>query len=283
MTNLRGFDRKILRNGQAAHRVLETVPYCWMCSATSGPQTREHIFASSLQDRFPKEKLRFEPTRWAMGGVVLASHRGPFAGNSLVVGNVCGACNNGWMSRLEAEAAPLLVDEQRLVAGRSAETLARWLAKTAVIINVSQTYRLLWPRHARHRIQFGLPPNIRISLHRANGSDLNWMQGAYVQTASSPSRLDPVTLQRVLNMVHICQVQVGTLVGVVVRLPWEISDSTVDMPGIALWPTPGNARLDLAALPLRADAFGCEFRLDLRPSLFWAPRQSEVSHQPSHS
>jgi hypothetical protein len=63
---------------------------------------------------------------------------------SFVIKNVCSACNNGWMSRLEGRAKPLILDLMNLQTGLlelSAEqrtTLSAWAIKTAFMIASAQ-------------------------------------------------------------------------------------------------------------------------------------------------
>jgi hypothetical protein len=74
------------------------------------------------------------------GGVSLGKWRA--SGGNIRVGCVCGACNNGWMSRLEEAAsqvvAPLiesLFEQQKQeIDTRSLPTLAAWSVKTAMVL-----------------------------------------------------------------------------------------------------------------------------------------------------
>ncbi len=62
---LREFDRNVMHGGrQSSERVLEPVPFCWMCPSQVGNRTREHVFARQLLDEFPAEMAQFEPIRY---------------------------------------------------------------------------------------------------------------------------------------------------------------------------------------------------------------------------
>jgi hypothetical protein len=71
--------------------------------------------------------------------------------NTFGANKVCGSCNNGWMSRLETAAKPLILDlmEQKtsvMTLTDDARTiLSRWAVKTAFIISVVQTMRFELP------------------------------------------------------------------------------------------------------------------------------------------
>ena len=66
---------------------------------------------------------------------------------SLVYGNVCNKCNNGWMSELENQCSPLLKDviSNKEKAGpwelREVKLIANWAFKTSVMINSGSNYR----------------------------------------------------------------------------------------------------------------------------------------------
>jgi hypothetical protein len=64
--------------------------------------------------------------------------------NRFLVNNVCAACNNGWMSRLEKQAKPLLLKLMNEVGSvgsltpNEKMTVSRWLMKTAFMISSAQ-------------------------------------------------------------------------------------------------------------------------------------------------
>jgi hypothetical protein len=66
--------------------------------------------------------------------------------SAFVAGTVCGACNNGWMSRLEGDAKPvlkpLIEDPHRLenLNLNQRALIARWTLKTAAMLNRASAY-----------------------------------------------------------------------------------------------------------------------------------------------
>lgn len=275
---LREFDRNIFRAGMpSADRVLETVPYCWLCPATSGAQTREHVFARRLLQEFPPEQTQFHPIRRTspLHGSVIGSRRGerPFPGTSLVAGKVCADCNNNWMSQLETEVRPFLTEHESAVSDDAVTLLARWFVKTAIVINVSQPYRLLWHQTRRHQVKTRVPDNVAVSLYRVPESDVNWMQGAPFSTMQHAVDIDAgVAANLFEDLSHLCRIQVGTLVGVVLAYPWQLSGSDMAMPGEILWSHRRGSDVDLSRLPLRDEPFGYEEqpRLTVLTSAFWS-------------
>lgn len=79
------------------------------------------------------------------------------SGESLVYGGVCKDCNNGWMSSLEAEFKPtlinLLADKHNIlhVSKTERQVISLWSFKTALIINAGSNYRKIVPEsHFSH-------------------------------------------------------------------------------------------------------------------------------------
>ena len=84
---------------------------------------------------------------------------------SFVFGQVCQSCNNGWMSRLESQAMPMLkngADEGTNAAPWSADqsrVVAAWAFKTILMINAGTNYRRIVPKtHYRNLHNSGVPP-----------------------------------------------------------------------------------------------------------------------------
>lgn len=274
VSRLREFDRNIFVTGlQRADRVLETVPFCWLCPTVTGKRTREHVFARRLLREFPDDQTRVSPVRFAspLCGSVIASQRGEFPATALVAGAVCADCNNGWMSQLETDARPYLLGDESLVEGAAVSMLARWFVKTAIVINISQPYRLLWHSTRRHQVRTRVPDNVSVSLHRVPEFDVNWAQGAAISWVSHPTGIDAAEVANLTtNLAHLCRIQIGTLVGAVLAYPWQLSASTLTMPGHLLWSHRRGRDLDLGELPAMDEPFGDPPSIDVETSAFWA-------------
>jgi hypothetical protein len=95
-------------------------------------------------------------------------------------GEVCASCNNGWMASLEASTKPILI--RKPLRGRithdEAVVLARWFAKTAVNLNVSQPYRLLVEAPSRHALATHIPDRFAVYLFRVRSQNgvIDWVQ-----------------------------------------------------------------------------------------------------------
>ncbi|MBB5157426.1 hypothetical protein [Saccharopolyspora phatthalungensis] len=133
-----------------------------------GRLTQEHIFGDWLR------KLGYNGVGLREIGDPPIVQRGGVFSKKLQI--VCASCNNGWMSRLEQDAKPLLIHLFRSH-GRSIPleedaqlTLARWAFKTAVVCAYADKNQQVEPFPKEHRREFyenDQPPNqawIRIGM-----------------------------------------------------------------------------------------------------------------------
>ena len=110
---------------------------CLACGITASPATREHVFSSWLLTEFGPD------TSMALyrhsGDGSQQQIRAEIKLDSFRLKKVCEDCNNGWMSKLEESAKPLivaLIKESRQLDSLlddERRTLARWAAKTAIV------------------------------------------------------------------------------------------------------------------------------------------------------
>ena len=110
---------------------------CLACGLTSSPASREHVFSDWLLREFDPEISMALYRRYGDGS--REQTRVEIRLGSFTLKSVCESCNNGWMSRLESAANPLilgLIRGGRELNGLSEEErriLARWAGKTAII------------------------------------------------------------------------------------------------------------------------------------------------------
>jgi hypothetical protein len=106
--------------------------------------------------------------------------------DSFLAGAVCGRCNNGWMSRLESTAKPLILD---LAGGRKravdltneeATVVAKWALKTAYALHTSSNWRRVVPDSHIFQLDadtLSLPDRVFVVAHTYKGSrDCSWSQ-----------------------------------------------------------------------------------------------------------
>jgi hypothetical protein len=111
---------------------------CLSCGPTSARASREHVFSDWLLKELECEKLPMNFYRRAGDGSI-TDHRSGIANSSFKLKEICEDCNNGWMSRLEDSAKPVIVDlirKQRTLDSLAEEErriLAKWAGKTALV------------------------------------------------------------------------------------------------------------------------------------------------------
>lgn len=125
-----------------------TCPFC----GSAGSMTREHV----LGDWLSRIGLSLEPVPHRSGALNRLGRdlgvRPPF----LQTVRVCGACNNGWMSKLEAVAqralTPFILGEPGQIAAEDLGAVAAWAHKTALTA-------MLVSSEQERADGYGLPPS----------------------------------------------------------------------------------------------------------------------------
>jgi hypothetical protein len=101
------------------------MPTCIFCNNPSG--SREHVWPKWILERKDLGPFRLK----------IGNGQEKVIDVELQVKTVCGKCNNGWMSDLEAEAKPILEqmfdDKPISLDQKQQEIIARWLMKTAMV------------------------------------------------------------------------------------------------------------------------------------------------------
>ena len=160
---------------------------CLFCSAhlTRHNRSKEHVFPRWLVSRLEAQDERFVGTHWNYPNEpTVIFYEREQAALSLVLGNVCQACNTGWMAHLEGDTRPIL---EALWDGRSPTVLthkqciilAKWTFKTAATLNYSANYKRIIPLdHIRQFYTFGrLPENATIDLAFCYRVGIHWLLG----------------------------------------------------------------------------------------------------------
>jgi hypothetical protein len=122
------------------------------CDLTGKTASREHVLPQWLAEEIamPRVDLKhYHHDGEVESDALLRSH----GLNNFAVKNVCRGCNNGWMSRLEDQAKPLILGLMNLkasllqLADSERAALSMWAAKTAFMIASVQTAQLKLPWH----------------------------------------------------------------------------------------------------------------------------------------
>lgn len=262
---LRPYDEHVAKNAtRIAHREREAIPTCWFCSTPDG-RSKEHIFPKWLTRDLGVREVEVTPFHMHItGGSVHELSTRPLAG--LVASKICAKCNNGWMSHLETQVRPLLTGD--VLAGQItplwAQTLARWFAKTAAVLNVSQNYRMVIRQEDRHALATSIPNNVAVALSRVerpDGKAIDWQQASPVMALTSypePTEYTTSLIERTL----VCNIQAGVLGATVVFAARPLTATAVDrfVGGSQIWPIPDRLPW-ISALPRVASV------RDVMPSL----------------
>lgn len=143
---------------------------CRFCN-TNGEKSKEHIWPRWLQKHLiGTTKSHFKGTHLGMPFGTISER--VQSGESLVYGNICANCNNGWMAELESKFRPIYLKiESDLNNVQHLSKLERtiiclWGIKTAMMINAGTNYRQIIPEsHFTHLFQYRqLPKDIKVDL-----------------------------------------------------------------------------------------------------------------------
>lgn len=242
---LRQFDANLARSsGRMAERVREPVPYCWFCASREGRKSREHVFPRWLSAHYEARAELVTPVRLSSTTGQELSRRPAKPLSSFVCGDVCTACNNGWMSQVEEKVRPILTATKRTgrLSAEDAFDLARWFTKTAAVLNVSQPYRLLFRAADRHALAAGLPGGVTVRLFRSRHQNglVDWVQGG-LSGIVLPDGISPDSASSLHERTLITHIRVSDIVGVVILAPPPLRANAVLEPNTQssrIWPLP---------------------------------------------
>lgn len=126
---------------------------CIFCESAQ-KLSREHIYADWLKDYIEKtESHTFHLTTFMGGAPVRGKLYRPGDAHSQRLRVVCSSCNNGWMSRLQEKAKPLLVplikDEWPVLNKDTQATIASWIVMTTMVVEFANPETAAIPQKQR--------------------------------------------------------------------------------------------------------------------------------------
>jgi hypothetical protein len=237
---LRSFDRRLLKtSGSLERRVLEPEPHCWFCESTTNQRSREHVIPRWLQDYLQVSKQLIKPVRYLSDQVTIGSEWNEYTVENLVVGNICVQCNTGWMSKLEAEfKAHFVQNKRQRMTNEEAEIYAKWFVKTAICLNLSQPYRLLFPKELRLGLKYVTPASVKVFLFRTrkDNQEVNWKQTSHEMWTGTPELENLISRNAGLTYSGI--IHIGKLNALVIYIPEELQSKLIEFEtNLALiWP-----------------------------------------------
>ena len=160
-------------------------PWCWMCDATGTPRAAEHVFPQWLLARLGAAGHTFA------GGVRAAE---------LTVPEVCAVCNTGWMSALEVAFRSVAFEQPRRgpIADTTQLILARWFAKTAVLVHAAAGSADRIQDADRHALRRGLPATFTVHLARSSAAGSRIERAVRAEDVASAA----IRLGELVGVVH---------------------------------------------------------------------------------
>jgi hypothetical protein len=205
-----------------------------MCGEALAVRAREHVFPQWLLDHLGIRDERVRGVHLKHNDVGLENkpvslREMDYA--SMTEGRVCAACNNGWMSQLEDNARPVLVD---MIEGRrqvsfltdaEAKLLARWAAKTSYMLNSSANFNLRVPDAHLRALKDGdsVPADVSVVATQHNPTVMShWVQNSTWNVIGHKTS-DKLFLEEIVQSAYKIVLQFGQLIIMTFTYPDERS------------------------------------------------------------
>jgi hypothetical protein len=230
---------------------------CAFCGSRAA--SKEHVWPEWISRLFPTNgqfTMEFIRGGKAEGGHV--SHE-----LDVQVRAVCAACNNGWMSRLEERAKPVLLPmiTQRLRSTLSPQdqaVVAAWITKMAFLLPYTDS-NVLTPYTQHERAQFGqnqlpLPKSHVWLVGNAGVTDRVTSHSKYSNASLASKGNAPIARNVVTITIGNLACQLLALANAAAALPWVTAPDIDWVPlttavwpcvGPVSWPPPFGLRADL--------------------------------------
>ena len=235
----RGYERQLLEKGNVtlAPRTIEIPEGCWFCGRVGAKMTKARLFPDWLLEALNAGNQMMSSAHFDPTGKLIDQR--PASLKSLVCGQVCQDCNNGWMSRLDSSFKKSFLGNVEAEQAKHPLLFARWVAKTATLINVSQQYRLQIPAAARHGLQSqdSLPKGWRVyafTLGIEESPVINWAQGTMPTFTAPESKMDE--LKKEAGNIFSCAIKINNFGAVAFWHPDSIYQLEPAYPMRRLWP-----------------------------------------------
>ncbi|MDD5469903.1 MAG: hypothetical protein PHO92_03870 [Candidatus Peribacteraceae bacterium] len=203
---------------------------CVFCGSgiSSSKRAREDVVPKWLAEILSLRKEKICPTHFSEDGKVI-SDRNHVVGQ-LLCGNVCGNCNNGWMSQLETSNQGVIKSLIRgqnlltLLSDDEASQLAFWSCKTAFALHAASNYRNLIPEEHFHSLSQGkISKNIVVMGNVLQGDKTSdtflWVQSPSWFISQSEREISDEELQQLRNLGYKICLQFGSFIILVAHNP----------------------------------------------------------------
>lgn len=234
------------KNIRLAPRYVPVTNKCWMCGGT-GKKNKEHVIPLWLQQHFKCEKEVQKHFHVSALGDKL--HSRTISLNKTTFGGICEKCNGEWMSDLETSFRNSFLSGWENNFEQDHILFARWIAKTATIINLSQFSKIQIPEHARHGLSKidKLPEGWKIYLYKCEDDPIciTWSQGCIPYILKN--KITTEEISSISNMFFCCSIRIMNFIGVAFWTPpGKVFHLEPIVEGKELWP---NNKGDLTYSP----------------------------------
>lgn len=166
----------------------------------------------------------------------------------LAVKWLCGSCNNGWMSRLESRAKPLveaiLVDKLTTLDSKAQWTLGVWATKTAMVLEALDSSRQWFysqEEREQMRLSHFVPPRTSVWISKCvNHGDI--YSAAKNHSTDDQVRAFSVTMAFGFLAFQVVTVKPPSSVPSQVEVTYEVSHGPWDQVLVPVWPVSQSSR-----------------------------------------
>jgi len=242
----RGYEKKLLERGAKLYpRNIEIPEGCWMCGETRTKLTKARLFPDWLLQAFNCADQMYLSAHLDATGQVIDKREIPF--KRLVCGQVCQNCIHGWIDELDNDFKPIFLGDVDKALDEHPLLIARWAAKTATLINVSQQRRVQVPAAARHGLsdKTAMPKGWRayaFSCSSEGQTPIGWTQGSPALALFGDSTEERV--QQTLGNVFACTMKFSNLGLLVYWHPDTVYHLEPANPFKRLWPDQAGSLAD---------------------------------------
>jgi hypothetical protein len=160
--------------------------------------------------------------------------------HTVIQGNVCESCNEGWMSDLETDTQALLPQVSRLesisLSAAQCTTLANWFYKTLTLYSVTTNYRRLVPDSVFHHLYDYRkpPPRVHVELATAPSAPEHTFHTRMCNISVVRYDRDRFEKESMVSILqqdsHVFSIQIGKMLARVVGWPAEGLWTRLDAP-----------------------------------------------------
>jgi hypothetical protein len=163
----------------------KTPGICVFCGSLG--VTKQHIWPDWLKKVIPREgsehfqlltKIKATDPKLVTLQPELQSHNGPTG--SRKIRNVCAKCNNGWMSKLESSAKPILIDlmssKKVFLDFDQQEILSNWIVMISIMAEYTDKATLAIPDNHRYHLMQNKPISDGWRIWIGTYSGIEWKQ-----------------------------------------------------------------------------------------------------------